>query len=234
MSSRRSDLLWFHVHRLRWRAGYRDPALALAATREHTVFLGDMSIGKGLSAPPENMKQIATGKIKSMSTLLAKKPKSWSQWIASTGKIITPGLYVEDGFIKHVGANGELPARPTPVIDLSGQIVLPGFVNTHHHLIRPSRRNLFAAQNNNLFPGCKPIPDFGADDEAARAPVRSSGWQNPLSGCTTVFDHTYVFKNGTTWIAKSRRRKDLGVRFHASRGSMSLGHPKAGCRRMIA
>ncbi|MBV9642995.1 MAG: hypothetical protein JO334_05435 [Verrucomicrobia bacterium] len=51
-----------------------------------------------------------------------------------------------------MGPNGELPATADTVIDLAGQIVLPGFVNAHHHLNQTFTRNLAAAQNNNLFP----------------------------------------------------------------------------------
>jgi len=62
------------------------------------------------------------------------------------------GLYAEDGVIKQVGPTEELPNTADVVLNLSGQIVLPGLVNTHHHLNQTLVRNLPAAQNNNLFP----------------------------------------------------------------------------------
>src|SRR5271157_3162708 len=61
------------------------------------------------------------------------------------------GLFAQDGTITQVGPSSELPAAADRVLDLSGQIVLPGFVNTHHHLDQTLTRNFPAAQNNNLF-----------------------------------------------------------------------------------
>jgi hypothetical protein len=116
-------------------------------------------------------------------------PKSWSQWDSQRRELKNSGLYVEEGFIKHIGPNEELPATADTVIDLSGQIVLPGFVNTHHHLNQTLTRNLAAAQNNNLFPWLQAQYRIWArtTEEASRASTLN----------TTVFDHTYVFKNGS-------------------------------------
>jgi 8-oxoguanine deaminase len=87
-----------------------------------------------------------------MSTLLAKNAEVLVTMDSQRREMKNAGLYVEDGFIKQIGPNEELPATADTVIDLSGQIVLPGFVNTHHHLNQTLTRNLAAAQNNNLFP----------------------------------------------------------------------------------
>jgi len=140
------------------------------------------------------------------------------------------GIYAEDGFIKHVGPSSELPATADTVLDLSGQIVLPGFVNTHHHLNQTLTRNLPAAQNNNLFPWLEAQYRIWArtNEEASRASTLIGLAELALSGCTTVFDHTYIFKNGNNVDCQIQAAKDLGVRFHASRGSMSLGQSKGG------
>ena len=140
------------------------------------------------------------------------------------------GLYVEEGFIRDVGPNEELPTRADTVIDLSGQIVLPGFVNTHHHLNQTLTRNLVAAQNNNLFPWLQAQYRIWArtTEEASRASTLIGLAELALSGCTTVFDHTYIFKNGNNLDCQIQAAKDLGVRFHASRGSMSLGQSQGG------
>src|SRR5258708_13142739 len=87
-----------------------------------------------------------------MSTLLGKNAEVLVTMDSQRREVKNAGLYVEDGFIKQVGPNEELPPTADTVIDLSGQIVLPGFVNTHHHLNQTLTRNLSAAQNNNLFP----------------------------------------------------------------------------------
>jgi hypothetical protein len=87
-----------------------------------------------------------------MSTFLAKNAEVLVTMDSQRREVKNAGLYAENGFIKQIGPNAELPATADTVIDLSGQIVLPGFVNTHHHLNQTLTRNLPAAQNNNLFP----------------------------------------------------------------------------------
>lgn len=140
------------------------------------------------------------------------------------------GLYAVDGVIQKVGPAEELPDTADKVIDASGQIVLPGFVNTHHHLNQTLTRNLPAAQNNNLFPWLKAHYRIWAktDPEASRASTLIGLAELALSGCTTVFDHTYLFQSGNKVDYQIEAAKDLGVRFHASRGSMSLGESKGG------
>jgi len=140
------------------------------------------------------------------------------------------GIYAENGIIKQVGANEELPRTADTVIDLGGQIVLPGFVNTHHHLNQTLMRNLPAGQNNNLFPWLQAHYRVWArtDEEASRASTLVGLAELALSGCTTVFDHSYVFKNGNNVDCQIQAAKDIGLRFHASRGSMSLGESKGG------
>ncbi|CTQ54068.1 8-oxoguanine deaminase [Roseibium album] len=140
------------------------------------------------------------------------------------------GLYAEDGLIKQVGHTSELPETADRVIDASGQIVLPGFVNTHHHLNQTLTRNLPAAQNNNLFPWLQAHYRIWAKTcpEASRASTLVGLAELALSGCTTVFDHTYLFQSGNKVDYQIEAARDLGVRFHASRGSMSLGESKGG------
>src|SRR6266436_489915 len=165
-----------------------------------------------------------------MSTLLAKNAEVLVTMDGQRRELKNAGLYSEDGFIKHVGPNEELPATADTMIDLSGQIVLPGFVNTHHHLNQTLTRNLFAAQNNNVFPWLQAQYRIWArtTEEASRASTLIGLAELALSGCTTVFDHTYVFKNGNNVDCQIQAAKDLGVRFHASRGSMSLGQSQGG------
>src|ERR1700676_1119630 len=87
-----------------------------------------------------------------MSTLLAKNAELLVTMDGQRRELKNAGIYVEGGFIKQIGLNGELPSTADVVLDLSGQIVLPGFVNTHHHLIQPWTRNLPAAQTITLSP----------------------------------------------------------------------------------
>src|SRR5258708_39222191 len=91
-------------------------------------------------------------------------------------------------------------------------------------------RNLPAAQNNNLFPGLQPQYRIweGTSEEASRASTLIGLAELALSGCTTVFGHTYGFKNGNNGDCQIQAAKELGVRFHASRCSMSLGQSQGG------
>lgn len=140
------------------------------------------------------------------------------------------GLFAEDGLITAVGSSHDLPETADRVIDASGQIVLPGFVNTHHHLNQTLTRNLPAAQNNNLFPWLQAHYRIWArtGPEASRASALVGLAELALSGCTTVFDHSYLFQSGNKVDYQIEAARDLGVRFHASRGSMSLGESKGG------
>src|SRR5260221_2122080 len=140
------------------------------------------------------------------------------------------GLYAENATTKKAAPPADLPATADTVIDLTGQICLPGFVNSHHHLNQTLARNFPGAQNNNLFPWLKALYRAWArtDEEASRASTLVGLAELALSGCTTVFDHSYVFKNGNSVDCQIEAAKELGVRFHASRGSMSLGESKGG------
>src|SRR5271168_4049074 len=140
------------------------------------------------------------------------------------------GFFAVDGIIQQVGPSAELPQTADQVLDLSGQIVLPGLVNTHHHLNQTLFRNLPAAQNNNLFPWLRAHYRIWArtTPEASRASTLIGLAELALSGCTTVFDHSYLFQSGNSVDCQIEAAHDLGVRFHASRGSMSLGESKGG------
>src|SRR6201984_2305369 len=165
-----------------------------------------------------------------MPTLLVKNAEVLVTMDSQRRELKGAGLYAENGFIKQIGPTGELPATADTVLDLSGQIVLPGFVNTHHHLNQTLTRNLPAAQNNNLFPWLQAQYRIWASttEEASRASTLIGLAELALSGCTTVFDHSYVFKNGNNVDCQIEGARELGVRFHASRGSMSLGESKGG------
>ena len=161
-------------------------------------------------------------------TLLLKNADILVTMDGSRREIENGGLFAEDGLITAVGPSHELPETADKVIDASGQIVLPGFVNTHHHLNQTLTRNLPAAQNNNLFPWLQAHYRIWArtNPDASRASALVGLAELALSGCTTVFDHSYLFQSGNKVDYQIEAARDLGVRFHASRGSMSLGESK--------
>jgi 8-oxoguanine deaminase len=165
-----------------------------------------------------------------MATLLAKNAEMLVTMDGARRELKDAGIYAVDGIITAVGPSADLPATADTVLDLSGQIVLPGFINTHHHLNQTLTRNLPAGQNNNLFAWLKAHYRVWArvGPEASRASTLVGLAELALSGCTTVFDHSYLFKNGNSVDCQIEAARDLGVRFHASRGSMSLGESKGG------
>ncbi|WP_200868821.1 amidohydrolase family protein [Agrilactobacillus composti] len=118
-------------------------------------------------------------------------------------------------------------------IDASHHIVYPGLVNTHHHLYQTFTRNLPQVQNMELFDWLTTLYKiWGNLDQTVTYYSAITGLGELLkSGCTTAFDHHYVFPSGeeTGLIeAQFKAADDLGIRFHASRGSMSLSQKDGG------
>ena len=137
-------------------------------------------------------------------------------------------LLVDDGHVAEVGSG----ARPKAdeVEDLAGAVVTPGLVNTHHHLWQNLTRA--RVQDENLFGWLKALYPVWAtiDDEAEYAAARAGLAELALSGCSTVFDHHYLFPPGVTGVleAEIRAARELGLRIVASRGSMDLGESQGG------
>ena len=137
-------------------------------------------------------------------------------------------VLVDDGVVKDAGT-GTRP-EADDVQDLGGAVVTPGLVNTHHHLWQNLTRA--RAQDENLFGWLRALyPIWSAiDEEAEYAAARVGLAELALSGCTTVFDHHYLFPPGVTGLleAEIRAARELGVRIVASRGSMDLGESQGG------
>jgi cytosine/adenosine deaminase-related metal-dependent hydrolase len=135
-------------------------------------------------------------------------------------------IRVEDGLIAEVGAGD----GPVGGDDLHGAVVTPGLVNTHHHLYQTLTRA--RAQQADLFTWLRTLYPTWAriDDEMEHAAARTGLAELALSGCTTVFDHHYVFPRGVPGLveAEIRAAQELGVRIVASRGSMDLGESDGG------
>jgi 8-oxoguanine deaminase len=165
-----------------------------------------------------------------MTTILAKNAAVVVTMDGQRRELRDAGLFARDGFIEQVGPTNELPATADVVLDLHGQILLPGLVNCHHHLNQVLTRNLPEGQNTNLFPWLRAhYPIWaGRTPDASRTATIVGSAELALSGCTTVFDHTYMFPNGCTLDDQIHAAREIGVRFVASRGSMSLGESKGG------
>src|SRR4051812_21186599 len=135
-------------------------------------------------------------------------------------------IRIEDGLVAEVGEGG----APAGAADLAGAVVTPGLVNTHHHLYQTLTRA--RAQQADLFTWLKKLYPTWAriDDQMLYAAARTGIAELALSGCSTVFDHHYVFPRGVSGLveAEVRAARELGVRIVASRGSMDLGESDGG------
>src|SRR5436189_3731013 len=137
-------------------------------------------------------------------------------------------VLVRDGHLEAVGG-GPAPAADE-VVDLAGAVVTPGLVNCHHHLYQTLTRAL--AQEATLFEWLVELYPVWAriDAESEYAAARTGLAELALSGCTTVFDHHYVFPRAREGLveAEVQAARELGLRIVASRGSMDLGESKGG------
>ena len=137
-------------------------------------------------------------------------------------------VLVENGVVRATGAGAEPAADER--IDVGGAVLTPGLVNTHHHLYQTLTRA--RAQQADLFTWLRELYPVWArlDAEAEYAAARTGLAELALSGCSTVFDHHYVFPRGRTGLveAEVQAARELGVRLVASRGSMDLGASAGG------
>lgn len=140
------------------------------------------------------------------------------------------GLFIRDGFIEQVGPTAELPKAANEVLNLSGHVVLPGLINTHHHFYQTLTRAVPAAQNANLFNWLKTLYPIWArmTPQDVRISTQTALAELALSGCTTASDHLYLFPNGSRLDDEIEAAVEVGLRLHASRGSMSLGESQGG------
>lgn len=139
-------------------------------------------------------------------------------------------LFIVDNEIRAVGPSESLPDVADEIIDARGMVLLPGLVNTHHHFYQTLTRNLPAVQDAKLFDWLVyhyPIW-AGMTPEAIASSTKVAVAELMLSGCTTASDHTYLWPNGARIDDQIEAARELGIRFHAGRGSMSVGESKGG------
>jgi 8-oxoguanine deaminase len=140
------------------------------------------------------------------------------------------GLFISNGMIEKVGQSVDLPTSADEILDLTGHILLPGLINTHHHFYQTLTRAVPGAQNANLFNWLKTLyPIWGRmKPEDIYISTQTALAELALSGCTTASDHLYIFPNGSRLDDEIEAAAKVGLRLHASRGSMSLGESKGG------
>lgn len=140
------------------------------------------------------------------------------------------GLFVEGNRIVAVGPTHELPSEADEILDLRGHLVMPGLVNTHHHMYQSLTRAVPAAQNAELFGWLTSLYRVWAHltPEMIEVSTLTAMAELLLSGCTTSSDHLYLYPNGSRLDDSIAAATRIGMRFHASRGSMSVGQKDGG------
>ncbi|GAP39983.1 8-oxoguanine deaminase [Flexilinea flocculi] len=165
-----------------------------------------------------------------MTTLLIKNALLLATMDEERHEYSDGAMLIRDGFIERTGFTKDLPETADEVLDLSGHVVLPGLINTHHHFYQTLTRAVPGAQNSNLFNWLKTLyPIWGRmTPEDVFISTQTAMAELALSGCTTASDHLYLFPNGSRLDDEIEGARQIGLRFHASRGSMSLGESKGG------
>ena len=138
-------------------------------------------------------------------------------------------LFLRDDAVECIGPEQR---QADQVIDASAMVVYPGLVNTHHHLYQLFSRNLPEVQRMELFPWLVTLYEVwkNLDEEVVSCAAQVGLGELLKTGCTTCFDHHYVFpaRAGDLIAAQFRAAETVGIRFHASRGSMDLSKKDGG------
>jgi 8-oxoguanine deaminase len=165
-----------------------------------------------------------------MPTLLIRNARLLVTMDARRREIEDGAVFVRNGVIEAVGTSAELPPTADEVIPARDQVVMPGLVNTHHHMFQSLTRVIRPAQDCELFEWLRTLYPIwaGLTPEMVRVSTQTAMAELLLSGCTTSSDHLYVYPNGVTLEHSIEAAQGIGMRFHAARGSMSVGRSQGG------
>ena len=167
-----------------------------------------------------------------MPTLLINNAQLLVTMDAQRREIVGGAVLVRDNVIEAVGTTADLPDTADEVIDARDQIVIPGLVNTHHHMFQTLTRAF--AQDDALFGWLRKLYPVWAHltPEMVRVSTQTAMAELLLSGCTTSSDHLYIYPNGRLGQVRLEDSiegaAEIGMRFHAARGAMSVGASKGG------
>jgi cytosine/adenosine deaminase-related metal-dependent hydrolase len=166
-----------------------------------------------------------------MSRVLIQNALAVATQDAGLGEIRGGDVLIDGPRILEVGAG--LKASADEVIDASGRVVVPGFVNTHHHLYQVLTRNLEKVQDAKLFDWLTYLYDVWShvSPEDLHAAAHAGLSELLLTGCTTAADHHYLCPacaEGDLFQAEAEAASEAGIRLHLTRGSMSLGQSAGG------
>jgi cytosine/adenosine deaminase-related metal-dependent hydrolase len=163
-------------------------------------------------------------------TLLIKNARVIVTMDEKRREIDNGAVFVRGNVIEQVGQTSELPQVADEVIDAAGHVAIPGLVNTHHHMYQSLTRVIPAAQDGELFNWLTNLYPIWAnlDSEMVQVSTLTAMSELILSGCTTSSDHLYIYPNDCRLDDSIEAAGKIGMRFHAARGSMSVGQSKGG------
>ncbi len=139
-------------------------------------------------------------------------------------------ILVKDRCIQAIGPAADLPQTADEVIDARNHLVTPGLINTHHHMYQSLTRAIPSVQNAELFAWLRGLYPIwaGLTPEMIRVSTQVAMAELLMSGCTTSSDHLYIYPNGVRLDDSIEAASEIGMRFVATRGSMSVGRSHGG------
>jgi len=165
-----------------------------------------------------------------MSTLLIRNSETLVTMDVKRREISDGGLFVRNGIIEAVDTTANLPKHADEIIDMTGCVIIPGLINTHHHFFQNLTRAVPAAQNATLFDWLHTLyPIWGRmGPEEIRISTKLALAELALAGTTCSSDHLYIFPNGIRLDDQIEAAREVGLRLHATRGAMSIGENNGG------
>jgi 8-oxoguanine deaminase len=167
---------------------------------------------------------------RSMSTLLIRNADCVATFDDARTELHGASVFVRDNLIEAIGSADALPQTADRVIDAQRHLVVPGLVNTHHHMYQSLTRAIPSVQDAELFGWLRGLYPIwaGLTPEMVRVSTQVAMAELLLSGCTTSSDHLYVFPDGVRLDDSIEAAREIGMRFVATRGSMSVGQSQGG------
>jgi 8-oxoguanine deaminase len=165
-----------------------------------------------------------------MSTLLIRNADCVATFDDARTELRGASVFIRDNLIESIGAADALPQSADRVIDARRHLVVPGLVNTHHHMYQSLTRAIPGVQDAELFGWLRGLYPIwaGLTPEMVRVSTQVAMAELLLSGCTTSSDHLYVFPDGVRLDDSIEAAREIGMRFVATRGSMSVGQSLGG------
>jgi len=165
-----------------------------------------------------------------MATLLIRNAHTIATQNDAGDELHNASILLQDGLIASIGPAHEMPDTADEVIDARGHLVVPGLVNTHLHMYQSLTRAVPAVQNAELFGWLRGLYPIwaGLTPDMVRVSTQVAMAELLLSGCTTSSDHLYIYPNGVRLDDSIDAARAIGMRFVATRGSMSVGESAGG------